>query len=150
MAAPIGLHPRGLPSLVYRWRCVFACTGAATAYHTSTPACLYTFTVVCTSQCVCVCVCVCIMTVILYDRMITPVSPQLRGASLLLSSPSTSPQRSYVLPHMSKPVPLWAAALLCISVSPPSARPCNLGSVSSTKQLNQQKSSTEEHTDPMT
>lgn len=53
-------------------------------------------------------VCLCV-TVMPCDRMITPFSPQLRGVSRLHSSPCTAPhhphpQRSDVLPHMSKSV----------------------------------------------
>lgn len=112
MAVPTGLHLRGLPSLVYRcvWRCVFARARAATRYRASAFQLPYICTHLPMRVLHCVCVRVSIMTVILYDRMITPFSPQLRGLSPL---PLPSHQRSYVLPHMSNPVSLWAATFLC-------------------------------------
>lgn len=80
---------------VQMYVCVFACTRAATVYHTSafhvfvhTP-CRAWFIVY---ACVCVYLCVRIMTVILYDRMITPFSLQPRGVSQLHCSPSPSPK----------------------------------------------------------
>lgn len=156
MAAPTGLHLRG-PAVtsvqVYVEVCVCTHEGCHSISYISistSTLCVCTHSPLCVLRCVCVCVC--IMTVILYDRMITLFSPQLRGVSLLRSSPPhpSLTQRSYVLPHMSKPVSLWAATLLCILFSLLSACPHNLRSLSDTKQLNQQKSCTAEHTDPMT
>ncbi len=91
-APPKGAAVTGVQ--VYVEECVLARTRAATVYHTSALhcACVCTHALLCVLHCVCVCVCVCIMTVILYDRMITPLSPQLRGVSQLRSSPSTAPK----------------------------------------------------------
>lgn len=153
MAAPTGLHLRGLPLLVHRcmWKCVFACTSAARVYHTSAfrRVCVCTHSLLCALHCVCVCARACIMTVILYDRMITPFSPQLRGVSPLHSSPSTAPQELCASTYV-KASFLWAAMLLCVSFSSLSACPHNLRSLSDAKQLSRQKSYTGEHMDPIT
>ena len=119
--------PRRAPPVCLggRHRCTGVCgVGAVCLRSLGLPRCiihqnfnsiyLYTFAYVC-AQCVCVCVCVCIMTVISYDRMITPFSPQLRGDSPLLSlhlPPEELCASTYVRACF-----LWAATLLCVSSS---------------------------------
>lgn len=110
---------------VYKWLCVSMHGAlAATLYHTSA---FYEFIrmhcCVCFALCVCDCgrvgAWVCVLTVILYDRMITPFSLELRGISQLRSLSSINP-RGGTCAHMYVNARfLWATALLCISVSPP-------------------------------
>lgn len=134
MAAPTGLHLRGLPSEEYRcmWRCVFVCTTAATVYHTSSFRVLVHI-----HCCVCASLCMCarIMTVILHDRMITPFSPQLRGVSQRHSSPSTAPKGAMCFHICQSPFPVGSNAPLNLLLSPPrlSACPHNLRSPANTK-----------------
>lgn len=104
---------------VYAELCVcMYCTEAAMAYHTSD----FQRACVCVFVHIRMCVCICIMTVIPYDRMITPFSPQLRGISQLHSTPSAAPQRSCMLPHMSERVSCGqrhSSAPLSLSLSHP-------------------------------
>lgn len=162
MAVPTGLHLRGLPSLVYRctWR-MCACTrgaGGGMGGRRRLPQNIahqhFSFRVfVHIRPCVhlAVCACVSIMTVILYDRMITPFSPQLRGLSLC-SPPRLPPphQRSYVLSHMSNPVSLWAANTPLQLIRSPRACPHDLRSLSDAKQINQQNLCAAQHMELVT
>lgn len=92
---------------------------AATLYHTSA---FHEF--VRAHCCVRFALHVCVLTVILCDRMITPFSPQLRGTSQLRSLSSTDPREGMCIHMYVNACFLWAAPLLCISVSsPPFPRP---------------------------
>lgn len=101
---------RGLHTAV----CECARRPAATLYHTSA---FHEF--VHTHCCVRFALHVCVLTVILCDRMITPFSPQLRGTSQLRSLSSIDPREGMCIHMYVNACFLWAAPLLCISVSSP-------------------------------
>lgn len=88
---------------------------AATLYHISA---FHEFVHIHCCESFALCVCVCVLTVILYDRMITPFSPELWGISQLHSPSSINPRGGTCANMYVNARFLWAAALLCISASP--------------------------------